>query len=401
MVQESGSSKLKVAFVYINRDLWRGGYNYLLNLFVAINTVPGSPVTPCLYVGADVDDLELEPFRNVSCVKIIRSTLFDASIMKRTFFTRLLLGSDSKIAQQLRSDDIDLVFENARYFFGWRFPLPVVAWLPDFQHRHLSAMYGRMTWLKREIGYQVQIRSRPAVLLSSEDAKNDCERFYPSSHGKIAVVNFATRVEPELLAQLSETVLEAYGLKRGEYFFFPGQLYKHKNHALVIRALGLLNKKKQSVHVAFSGEKDSLRSQGFYEELSLLAEQEGVSSYVHFLGNIPFSDLMALMHYSTAVMNPSLFEGWSTVVEEGRSMGVPMLLSDLPVHMEQMGDQARYFDRFSSASLADAMFSYSEASEGEQVVDQMLPRVSDAEERVRAYGQNFYNFACSILQEES
>ncbi len=38
---------------------------------------------------------------------------------------------------------------------------------------------------------------------------------------------------------------------------------------------------------------------------------------------------------STALINPSQFEGWSTTVEEAKSLGVKMLLSDLEVHKEQ------------------------------------------------------------------
>jgi len=399
MVQNTASIKLNVAFVFIERDLWRGGYNYLLNLFSAIDSIPETPLTPHLYVGTHVNEIELEPFRQIACVNIIRSSLFEETRVKRKFLATLLLGRDMEIYKQLVSDEIDLVFENARYFFGWRFPIPTVAWLPDFQHRHLPAMYGRLTWLKREIGYQVQIRSRSAVLLSSEDAKQDCERFYPFSCGRITVVHFATRVAPELLGQLTETVIEQYGLKPGQYFFFPGQLYKHKNHALVIRSLGLMKKEGKCVHVALSGEKDSLRSQGLYDNLLQLAEQEGVLSYIHFLGNIPFNDLLGLMRYSIAVINPSLFEGWSTVVEEARSMGLSMLLSDLPVHMEQMGEQAHYFDRYSPDSLARALLSFTDIPVGDRVVQKRVA-TCEARQRECEYGMEFYQFACHVLKEK-
>ena len=58
---------------------------------------------------------------------------------------------------------------------------------------------------------------------------------------------------------------------------------------------------------------------------------------------------------SVAVLNPSLFEGWSTTVEEARALQVPMVLSDLPVHQEQADGIARFFDRTSASSLADAL----------------------------------------------
>jgi glycosyltransferase involved in cell wall biosynthesis len=65
--------------------------------------------------------------------------------------------------------------------------------------------------------------------------------------------------------------------------------------------------------------------------------------------------VFALMRVSTALINPSLSEGWSTPVEEAKSLGVPMLLSDLRVHREQAGDRAHYFDPEAAEQLASLM----------------------------------------------
>ena len=78
-------------------------------------------------------------------------------------------------------------------------------------------------------------------------------------------------------------------------------------------------------------------------------------SQLRLLGMIPYADLTALMQASVALLNPSLFEGWSTPVEEARALGVPLVLSDLAVHREQAGNDAMYFERHSAAALADAL----------------------------------------------
>ena len=93
----------------------------------------------------------------------------------------------------------------------------------------------------------------------------------------------------------------------------------------------------------------------------------GLRSQYRLLGMIPRDDLYALMHASAAVLNPSLSEGWSTTVEEARSLGAPLLLSDLPVHREQAGDEASYFDRYSSDSLAAALARFKVESRLERV----------------------------------
>ena len=68
---------------------------------------------------------------------------------------------------------------------------------------------------------------------------------------------------------------------------------------------------------------------------------------------IPLAHVYALLRACTALLNPSAFEGWSTTVEEAKSFGVPMMLSDIGVHREQTGGAARYFDLNDAPALAD------------------------------------------------
>jgi glycosyltransferase involved in cell wall biosynthesis len=61
------------------------------------------------------------------------------------------------------------------------------------------------------------------------------------------------------------------------------------------------------------------------------------------------------MRVCTALINPSYFEGWSSTVEEARILNVPMLLSDIPVHREQMGNEATFFSPDNAEELANKM----------------------------------------------
>jgi hypothetical protein len=57
---------------------------------------------------------------------------------------------------------------------------------------------------------------------------------------------------------------------------------------------------------------------------------------------------------SSAVLQPSLFEGWSTVVEDVKAMGRPLFLSDIPVHLEQ-APSATFFKAGSPEDLASTL----------------------------------------------
>ena len=107
------------------------------------------------------------------------------------------------------------------------------------------------------------------------------------------------------------------------------------------------------------------------------------------------------MSASSALINPSLFEGWSTTVEEARAMGVPMLLSDFDVHLEQMGNHAIYFDRHAPQTLADRLQHFQPLDE---VQREKLSRqaMGEAEQRVTQFGEDFAQLAesCAMRNED-
>jgi glycosyltransferase involved in cell wall biosynthesis len=92
-----------------------------------------------------------------------------------------------------------------------------------------------------------------------------------------------------------------------------------------------------------------------------------------------------LLRASLALINPSRFEGWSTTVEEAKSFGVPLILSDIDVHREQTGGTARYFGVDDSGMLADHLWEVSQSSE-QPVARDLLPNL---DQRVNAFAEDF------------
>ena len=82
--------------------------------------------------------------------------------------------------------------------------------------------------------------------------------------------------------------------------------------------------------------------------------ERGAQRHFHLLGQVDHGLVQALTIGANALLNPSRFEGWSTTVEEAKAVGTPTLLSDLPVHREQVPD-ARFFGIDDAATLADTV----------------------------------------------
>ena len=78
-----------------------------------------------------------------------------------------------------------------------------------------------------------------------------------------------------------------------------------------------------------------------------------VESQFKILGIIPYKEMISLMYHSAAVINPSMFEGWSTTVEESKILNKSILLSDIPVHKEKNPKKASFFNLSSPVELAE------------------------------------------------
>ena len=116
--------------------------------------------------------------------------------------------------------------------------------------------------------------------------------------------------------------------------------------------MAIAKRRGNDVQVVLTGKAADYRAPDHYRRLMDRVSGLGLSQQFQHLGLVPFPQLMGLVRDSIAVINPSLFEGWSTTVEESRSMGKATILSDIDVHREQALPDARYFAADDAESLA-------------------------------------------------
>ena len=157
---------------------------------------------------------------------------------------------------------------------------------------------------------------------------------------------------PEINA--AGTVLANYNINK-PFFIVPNQYWQHKNHTVLIKAVGVLLKSNVDVLVVTTGCTSDHRDPNYFQRLSDLLEEECTPESYLILGAIPYSHLSLMMRESLAVIYPSLFEGWSTTVEEAKSLGKKIILSGINVHREQSPPRALFFDPNDHLRLAEHM----------------------------------------------
>jgi glycosyltransferase involved in cell wall biosynthesis len=384
----------RVAFTLIGGRNWTGGYNYLLNLLQILAQESPRELQPVLFSGTDVSDADLAPFQGIAGCEIVTDPAFDERARPRSLARALALGRDPAIWAALQRAQVDLVFE-AAVFLGWRLPLPAIAWIPDLQHRFMPHLFSRSAWWKRELGFHAQIRACRMVMCSSEDTREALERLYPACRGRVKAVRFAVRAPAMLPHQAAQEAARRHGMP-DRFFFMPNQFWVHKNHRLVADALALLRGQGREVTVLASGQQRDPRNEEHAPAVLAHVRAAGLQDIFVAPGLLPYADLAPLMQASAALLNPSRFEGWSTTVEEARAMGVPMLLSDIPVHREQAGDLAQFFDPGSPDDLARSLAQFEPLAPAERLARQQIA-ATQAQQRVAQFAEEFLELVTHTL----
>jgi glycosyltransferase involved in cell wall biosynthesis len=339
----------RVAFTLFGGDNWLGGLRYLQNLLAAVHALPEKPVESLLFCapGASAEHLAaLAPYLSAPPVAVPGWARSRLDRGKRLLGT-LSCGRDAGALRAFTHHEVQVVFQHATWL-GWRFPLPTLSWIADLQHRGLPDLFTRRERAWRDLTCALATKYSAAVMVSSQHARRDLESHFPHARGRTRVVPFCVSIPAvDPIAHPS-----ARGGLPERYFYFPGQLWQHKNHLLMLEALRRLKARLPGLVVVATGSAHDHRDPAYPGRLLSMAAREGISDMFLYLGVVPYDDVIAIARSSIALVNPSLFEGWSTTVEEAKAIGLPMLLSDIEVHREQAGDMARYFDPRSADSLA-------------------------------------------------
>jgi glycosyltransferase involved in cell wall biosynthesis len=331
---------------------WIGGRYYLQHLVKAVKALPESErpsLADVWWQEAPADD----PFEEV------RGDL-DRQVIVRT--PKTILGRMKRKVRRIagQSRDAGDLFKAAGV--GVLFPLlpcatpgiPYVFWLPDFQYLHLPQLFTKelSNWLDEH--YRANVSKADLVVLSSQHALRDFNNMFPEHRGKARVVHFCS-VPDESWWRLnpSDTALKR-GLDR-PFFLLSNQFSLHKNHAVVFEAVRILKSRGVSVDVVCTGNTYCFQNDGYFAQMEEFVRIHGLQSQIHILGMIPREEQVALMRRAIGMLQPSRFEGWSTIVEDAKTLGKTLLVSDIEVHREQLGDDHGYLDVDNAEEWANAM----------------------------------------------
>ncbi len=334
---------------------YAGGLNYFRNLLHAVHLTKPASIRVTLFIGRDLPPKLLKEFQAVA--EVVQLNLLTRGTMP-WFFHRLSyrgLRSQVFVESVLHRHGVDVLSHSSMVErLSPRFQL--ISWIPDFQYLHLPHLFPRLDVERRSADLRALHRHSDAVVVSSEDAYKD----FAQVMGVIRPAH--THVLP-FVSQLylgptsvekTRALLDKYKLPE-RFFFLPNQFWAHKNHRVAFEAVALLKREGLNVALVCTGSIKDPNGNTVSEDALKIINNQCLHKHVRLLGSIDYADVQGLMRASIAVVNPSFFEGWSSSVEESKSMGKPLIASDLAVHREQAHPNAAYFDPKCPSALASLL----------------------------------------------
>lgn len=398
MVQNK--TMIRIAIWFDAPVAYTGGLNYIANLLHALSVVNHGEVQPYVFFATDVPDEVISRFERLATV--IRTPILQRKTLPWLVhkLTYKLIGSMAWVNALLKRHRIDVLSHAWTPFLGGR-PLKVISWIPDFQYLHLPAMFPNLdTDKETRINRQIATHA-DAVVVSSEHALGDLLGLISRSDlPHVEVLPFVS--QPFITSDMALPNLEELQVKygfAGKFFLLPNQFWAHKNHEVVVHALSLAKSAGQSITVLMTGNTKDYRLEGspYIDDLKSNIKKLGIEKEARILGLIDYYDLLTLMRHCVALINPSRFEGWSSSVEESKSIGKPILLSKIPVHVEQAPKLGIYFECDDAEMLNKLMLELWVQHEYLDHSIKALETFDDLQHRTEKFGTQYLNLIRRVV----
>lgn len=129
-----------------------------------------------------------------------------------------------------------------------------------------------------------------------------------------------------------------------------GSLTKQKNHEGLLRAFESVNSDVSNSSLIIIGDGP------LSAELKTLARKIGINESTYFTGYLPRrEDVYAVMKRCNLGVFPSWYEGFCVAAVEAMAVGLPVVVSDIDVLNEVVGDPGVYADPNNPTEFADAI----------------------------------------------
>ncbi len=206
---------------------------------------------------------------------------------------------------------------------------PAAATVHDLQHELYPEFFSRAELAYRRLVYGRTITASRIVIAISEHARQALVAKYGIDPERVVVIPLG----------IDHERLTPGGQEREPFLLYPANPWPHKNHARLYEAFALVRRERPELRLVLTGTGHAA------------ALPEGVESR----GRGSFDELVALYRTASALVFPSLYEGFGLPPLEAMACGCPVAASNATSLPEVCGDAAELFDPLSVDDMARAI----------------------------------------------
>jgi glycosyltransferase involved in cell wall biosynthesis len=204
-----------------------------------------------------------------------------------------------------------------------------VVTLHDVQHLDLPAMFPRSERRFRSVAWHRSARGAQRVIVMSEFVRERAVETLGLDPERLRVIPLG----------LDHDELRPGTGEREPFLFYPARRWPHKNHERLFEAFALLRAERPELRLVLTGGGD-------FSDVP-----EGVEAR----GHVPRAEVVSLLQRASALVFPSLYEGFGLPPLEAMACGCPVASSNAASLPEVVADAARLFDPHDPEAIADAV----------------------------------------------
>jgi glycosyltransferase involved in cell wall biosynthesis len=205
---------------------------------------------------------------------------------------------------------------------------PTAVTLHDLQHLDLPHLFPRAERLFRRFYWHRSVRAAQRVICPSAFVADRASKLLGVDRARLRVVPHG----------LDHSRFSPAADEREPFLLYPARRWPHKNHTRLFEAFALLRRDRPGLRLVLTG-----------------GGEGDVPDGVEARGLVPLDELVSLYRRASALVFPSLYEGFGQPVLEAMACGCPVACSDVPALAEVAADAARLFDPDDARAIAAAV----------------------------------------------
>ena len=350
-------SRMKRVGVLLTAGPGGGTYQYTQTILDAALTLPRERYS---LVAAYIDPLWLDELPDDVDRLSLHDSRWNRAINKGWHISHLPIGAWRKSAARLDSNIRALIAERADVWvcpnhdrYAFRAPVRTLGTVHDLMHRYepsFPEVSQDGEYERREFHFRETCRWASGVLVDSEVGKQQLHESYGVPESRVFVLPY---IAPRYIRGPSTDDAEIrskYGLPE-KFFFYPAQVYRHKNHVALVKAIALMKDAHPDVRLVLVGAAE----RNGYADLRAFIEARGLADYVQFLGYVPDTDMPGFYRLARSLVMPTFFGPTNIPPLEAFAVGCPVATSRIYGVPDQLGDAALLFDPRSVEEIHDCL----------------------------------------------